>query len=151
MRHKLLKIIRAVAGKHYSNFKHVIDYFYQVPQFRTQWLSFGPYFISLCPNYSITTSSFKNGFQKILNNTQWIKVNWININWRGYIWYYNHSCFEDWRRMLSKKLLPKLKRQFLVKCLTGRKYSMIELSARYPCRIYFNKSKLNKRWRIWWI
>ena len=138
-------------GKLYLVLIQEIDFYFLGHQFKIQWLSFGLCCILLCQSYLIIMNSFKNGFLKILNNTQWIKVNSINISFAVFILFFNLSCWEDLRKMLNRKLLQRLKNLFIVIWLIGKEFFTIELNQKFQHKTCLCSLKTKQKLKIWWI
>ena len=143
--------MRADVGKLYLVLTQEIGSYFQERRFKIRWLSFGLCCILLCQSYLIIMSSFKNGFLKILNNTQWIKVNSINISSAVFILFFNLSCWEDLRKMLNRKLLQRLKNLFIVIWLIGKEFFTIELNQKFQHKTCLCSLKTKLKLKIWWI
>jgi hypothetical protein len=143
--------MRADVGKLYLVLTQEIGSYFRERRFKIRWLSFGLCYILLCQSYLIIMSSFKNGFLKILNNTQWIKVNSINISSAVFILFFNLSCWEDLRKMLNRKLLQRLKNLFIVIWLIGKEFFTIELNQKFQHKTCLCSLKTKLKLKIWWI
>lgn len=150
MRLKLSKTSTRADGKLFWDSKLGTDCFFQVLRFKILWQNFGPYSISLCPNYLIIMSNFKNGSQRILSSTRWIRVSSTSISWRDSIWFFNHSCWGVWKKMSKVKLRLKQRRLFLVLCLIDNRYYMTESRQKFQQLICLCLQEVNQSLRISW-
>ena len=131
MRLRRSRTLTLKGGQRCSRFPLEIVYWWRGRLFKTRWGNYGHCCTLSCRNSSIASSSSKNGFRRTSRRTPRTRNLWTNTKSNDCTLFWNHSCFEDWKRMLNMKSGRNLKFKCSVKWRHGRLHCIRILNRSY--------------------